>query len=303
MLSYKYYKTNSNINGLGGEKTYTSIPIPFININNAIKESFSTALQTNLADFKNPINSNDRRFNIWDNISMYIDDIIDNSFLSEIDKIYMTKLLAELRTMHQVHHGIEYYCLKQIYKLNVFRIYKKLSTLGERISYFITKYYRESYVRRAANFFSRNIRKIQVVKRMYNSRVIFRSTWVDIYECYKHGQSVLFEELNQSTILDRLGIQKNQDDMESKSVNIVGVIPDDELQGYDSDLDMEVVDIEKVEHDNSEGIYNNDNLDDFSCGNDITRDIILPSPIHEGSEADDIIDDIEPPQVLEPDEW
>ena len=74
MLSYKYYQSNKNIEKISeniskniskniSEKK-SHVPSLLIKINNMFKESFSTELKTNLTEFKNPINSNDRRFNI-----------------------------------------------------------------------------------------------------------------------------------------------------------------------------------------------------------------------------------------------
>ena len=176
MLSYKYNKENPN-----ESKTYAAVKA----VNQIIRDSYAEALSTAMTELKNPTNMDIQRYNIWDNIGSYADEIINENWLelSQVDKIYLAKLLGEFRCAQMINPGLEYYCLLQIIKLRVFRSKTQLSDIAARISYFISKYKdKDVGARKAANSFARNVRKIHLLKRAYGSRIILRSTWVDIPE-------------------------------------------------------------------------------------------------------------------------
>ncbi len=59
-----------------------------------------------------------QRYNIWDILADNADKFIPNNlFLSQIDQIYLYKLLRELKSLEYINPGLELYCLRQIVKL------------------------------------------------------------------------------------------------------------------------------------------------------------------------------------------
>ena len=288
MLSYKYYKANP-------DKSNT--PTALKAVNQAIRESFTATLNAAMKDLKTPTNIHTRRYNIWDNIGEYADDIILRSGISlpQIDQIFMAKLLSEFRGAPMIHPGLEYYCLLQINKLHVFRTTPQLSDIAARISYFISKHYRASSARSGANYFARNVRKIQIIKRAYGSRTILRSTWSDIYQCYKFGKQALTEELNQNDILSGIGLV-TQNSPTTKSV-VIDIIPDEDLVVCDIESETE-----SLPGTAEYGIGNEDVLHDSQIVDSNRNHNDSPTAVHYTS---DIENEHEEPEthVLEPDEW
>ena len=292
MLSYKYYKENPN-----KSKTYAALKT----VNQIIRDSYAEALNMAMTELKNPTNMDIQRYNIWDNIGSYADEIIKENWLelSQVDKIYLAKLLGEFRCAQMINPGLEYYCLLQIIKLRVFRSKTQLSDIAARISYFISKYKdRDVGARKAANSFARNVRKIHILKRAYGSRIILRSTWVDIYQCYKFGKQVLTEELNQTDILNGLGLTPNST---TPKFVVIDVIPEDELTICDINSETETeTETESLPNVAEYDIVNDDVLQNNQLG-DVNHDVTSTSGQY-ASDIDTVPDEPEL-HVLDPDEW
>ena len=255
MLNYKYYKQNhhkghdtidncylskSHVNNIETVKKVKKV-------NNVIKHSISNMINKSLGDFKNPIYVYHNRYNIWDNIWDNLADNIDitsagsSLSLSQIDKLYLFKLLAEFRSTSIVSPGLEYYCLRHIIQLPVFRINKSLSNLYGRISLYINDLYKDKHTRHTINVFARNVRKMGLVKRACKSRVILRTLWCDIYNCYNMGPHVLVENVNKTDILNALNSSNTNQELSIGEDTLEILSIQDDLLISDSESDNESV--------------------------------------------------------------
>lgn len=296
MLSYKYYQ-NAKYNNTTLE--------PIKSANRIFQSTIVSMINELLDEFKNPINNYHRRYNIWDNIANHIDTIINGSSLSisQIDKIYLLKLLIEFRNKSVVDAGVEYYCLRHIIQLPVFRINKSIADLYQRISQYINSLYKDRQTRQTVIFFAKNVRKVGLIKRAYKSRVILRTLWCDIYTCYSMGQQVLSDIVNKSDILNALKCAVNNSSNSDKDPIIVEdaseilsqddgfPITDFEL---DTELDTESV-ISSVEMDVEIAIE--------SQNAKVDSQIVLDDIPHDQESTNDNYDGEIEEIALEPDDW
>jgi len=350
MLSYKYYKalrtTNnntqvpSNLIVLDPKKpvdTYQrkriSIPCTFIrggntylrpdnanktnqqvNAKKILQSLINNNINKSLMTIKYPAHEYHNRYNIWDNIADYIDTISSwSSFeLTQIDKLFLFKLLAEFRENPQINPGIEYYCLRYLIRLPAFRLNKSLSNLSARISNYISSLYSERHNKKMINIFARNVHKFGLVKKR-KSLVMFRTIWRDIYNCYSMGSCAITDILNKSDILNALKYSKPtlhrttyiNETFERNS------IPDDESQITDSELDINS-DIDGVMDDGvmDDGVMDDGVMDtrqsaEFETPIVETNNIIDDSYtefIDKESPNDDYEEEIEE-LAVDPDEW
>ena len=213
------------------------------NVNRVIKNSISTMINKSIDDFRNPTHVYYNRYNIWDNLADNIDIISAESSLSlsQIDKLYLFKLLAEFRSKSIVSPGLEYYCLRHIIQLPVFRINKSLSNLYCRISQYINDLYRDKHTRHSINVFARNVRKMGLVKRACKSRVILRTLWCDIYNCYTIGSAVLVESVNKADMLHALNYSNTNQELSIGEDTLEILSTPDDLLISDSEIDNESV--------------------------------------------------------------
>jgi hypothetical protein len=248
MLSYKYYKQrhNKGHNTLDTEyllQSHVKNIEPLKNVNRVIKHSIFAMSNKSLNDFKNPTNVYHNRYNIWDNLADNIDIISAESSLSlsQIDKLYLFKLIAEFRNKSSNNPGLEYYCLRHIIQLPVFRINKSLSNLYDRISQYINDLYRDKHTRHTINVFARNVRKMGLVKKACKSRVILRTLWCDIYNCYNMGSQVLVENVNKTDMLNALNYSNTNQELSIVEDTLEILSIQDDLLISDSELDNESV--------------------------------------------------------------
>ncbi len=290
MLSYKYYQNTQ----------YTNATIePLKKANRIFQSTIMSMINELLDEFKNPINQYHSRYNIWDNIADHIDTIISGSALSQIDKLYILRLLNEFRNKSVVNAGIEYYCLRHIIKLPVFRINKSIANLYQRISKYINSLYKDKHTRQTVIIFAKNVHKVGLIKKAYKSRVILRTLWCDIYTCYSMGQQVLSDIVNKSDILNALKYAVNNSSnsdqdpvIEEDPAEILSI--DDGFPISDSELDTESV-VSSIEMDVEISIESQNTKVDSQI-------VIDDIPIDRESTNDNYEAEIEE-MALEPDEW
>lgn len=319
MLSYKYYQNpeNKNIN----------IPCQLVGINKISKDEYRREWTETLGNLANPRNTNQNKYCVWDMLAENADEILNSSMLAQNDKLYCAKLLVEFRDRIKIAPGVEFYCLRYIIRLAAFRYQTNLKWIATSIANRISQLQTHPKTKKQCIIFTRNIRKIDIIKRIYKSRVILNTHWRTIYDCLKMGSISHYELLNQTDILKNLTIssttQPSTDNTNTRIATIelekIDKILDDELL-TDSDADSFVglTDVETAISFQPSDItiddntilpteqmeYTGDYTEDYTRGNTLQTDneqLYMSSPI--GSDMEDNIRNEIDYQGVESEEW
>lgn len=230
MLSYKFYKDPKN-KGI-------NLPRPIQVINNIFKDEFRKDWVKTFNDLERPLNINDNKYNIWDILAENATEILDNTLMSQYDKLYLAKLLCGFRDQKLIiAPGVEYYCLREIIRLAPFSFKANIKWIAKIMTNRIRELSTQNKTKKQLIIFTRNYRKIEVIKRIYKTPVIWRTHWKLVYDCWTIGDSVYQELLNKIDILKHLKMLKNNSDID--------VVPDKkdivELEKIDDVLDDELL--------------------------------------------------------------
>jgi hypothetical protein len=303
MLSYKYYKNPAN------RTITTNAPPPLITVNNIFRTEFKKAYTDTLYELANPIVAQHTRYDIWDILAENAVEIFDNTMISQFEKLYMAKIFASIRDGSGIQPGVEYYCLRRIIRLAAFRVRPNLKWVATIIGSRISKLQQKHKTKKQAVIFARNIRKIEIIKRAYNTRVILRAHWRNVYDCYNLGDQSVHELLNQTDILKHLNIAAENTITQGISTNCditkelekIDNILDEELE-IDSDVDS-VIGLDQQQPDEPliDDPVLSGNADDYNI-RPAAKDIDNIS--QPGSDMADpaIIDEIDE-IAIDPDEW
>lgn len=308
MLSYKYYQNPENRNILP-QQHQQQLRV----INNIFKDEFQIAYKETLSNLANPTNECNK-YNIWDILADNAIEILNNSMIADYDKLYLARLLVEFREQNNIPVGVEYYCLRHIIRLSAFRVLPNLKWIMTNMANRINQLQGYNKTKNQNIIFTRNVRKIEIIKRIYKTRVILRAKWLSIYDCYKLGNIAYHELLNQTDILKYLNISQIQSNSHDANNNCD---VDIELEKIDKILDEEL----ETESDVNSviGLVENE-LPILSQQDDINIDdnMILTGKIdyidssavigtdvisQPGSDIEDPVIDEFDDIVLEPDEW
>lgn len=305
MLSYKYYKDPKN-NGI-------NIPRPILVINQIFKDEFRKDWVKTINNLENPQNTNDNKYSIWDILAENALVILNDTLMSQYDKLYLAKLLCEFREQTYIAPGVEYYCLREIIRLTPFSFKNNIKWIAKIMANRIKELLTFHNTKKQLMIFTRNYRKIEIIKRIYKTFVIWRTHWKLVYDCWTIGDNIYKEVLNKTEILKYLNI--------GQTTNNIDFIPDKkdtiELETIDKILDEELlkdgqdfglVGLEDIEPDLSlipgEAIqddtnHQNDQLD-YPSESAILVDGIEPLS---GSDIEETIKDELDNLAVDPDEW
>ena len=305
MLSYKYYKDPKN-RGI-------NIPRPILVINQIFKDEFRKDWEKTIDNLENPQNTYDNKYNIWDILGENALEILNDTLMSQYDKLYLAKLLCEFRDQIYIAPGIEYYCLREIIHLTPFSFKNNIKWIAKIMANRIKELLTLPKTKKQLMIFTRNYRKIEIIKRIYKTSVIWRTHWKLVYDCWTIGDNIYKEVLNKTEILKYLNIGQTTDNIES--------IPDKKdsiaLETIDKILDEELlkdgqhfglVGLEDIETDLSlipgEAIIDDTNPQneqlDYPSESVILVDGIEPLS---GSDIEETIKDEHDNLAVDPDEW
>lgn len=257
--------------------------------NNLYRQSINNQL---INENNKLINKSDRgRYNIWDILADFAPDIINNNILlGKVDKIYLSKMINALINNPDITGatiGLEYYCLKQIVRFPIFKTSEKLAWVYNKISDAVNYYNMNGFAKKTALMFARNVRKMEMVRKTFNSCGYYRSYWNNVFNCYSLGVKSLTEELNQTDMLNILGITINEQAVSNTVVDVEN----------DSDDDYLLSEVDNISQPDSTDIPIG--LNELDAGADDTNRKIheVESPIE--SESDGVVDDI----ADDPEDW
>jgi hypothetical protein len=230
MLSYKYYQNPANKN--------INIPHQLVAINKILKDEYHREWTETLGNLANPRNTNHNKYCVWDMLAENADEILNSSMMSQTDKLYCAKLLVEFRDRINIAPGVEFYCLRYIIRLAAFRYQTTVKWIATNIANRIRQLQTHSKTKKQCIIFTRNIKKIDIIKRIYKSRAILNTHWRTIYDCLKMGSISHYELLNQTDILKNLNISSTTQAITDNTITHVATI---ELEKIDKILDDELL--------------------------------------------------------------
>jgi len=306
MLSYKYYKDPKN-KGI-------NIPPQLLVVNEMFKNEYKKDWANTINNLANPLNTYDNKYNIWDILAENATEILNNTLMSQYDKLYLAKLLCEFRDHINIAPGVEYYCLREIIRLAPFSFRNNIKWIAKIMAIRIRELLNIHKTKKQFILFTRNYRKIEIINRIYKTPVILRSHWKLVYDCWTIGDNIYQELLNKTEILKYLNICQNttDNDMATDKKDIIELETIDEvldeellmntdphilvgLGGTEIDLSIiqETQDPDDINHQQDQSDYelerqqiNNDNIDTPN-GSDVDEN------------AKEELDNL----ALEPDEW
>jgi hypothetical protein len=232
MLSYKYYQDPKN-KGI-------NIPPQILRVNRIFKDEFKKDWSKTFDDLTHPLNIYENKYTIWDILTENATEILNNTLMSQYDKLYLAKLLCVFRDRTiSVAPGIEYYCLREIIRLAPFSYKNNIKWIAKIMANRIRELSRQPKTKKQLIIFTRNYRKMEILKRIYKTPVISRTHWKLVYDCLTIKEGVCQELLNKTEILKYLNIcQNNTNDN-------IDIIPDKkdivELEQIDDVLDDEIL--------------------------------------------------------------
>jgi len=305
MLSYKYYKDPKN-RGI-------NIPRPIQVINQIFRDEFRKEWVKTIDYLENAQNTYDNKYNIWDILAENAVEILNNTLMSQYDKLYLAKLLGEFRDQTYIAPGVEYYCLRELIRLTPFSFKNNIKWIAKIMANRIKELLTFHNTKKQLMIFTRNYRKIEIIKRIYKTSVMSRTHWKLVYDCWSIGDNIYKELLNKTEILKYLNI--------GQSIDSIDAIPDKkesiELETIDKILDEELlkdgqdfglVGLEYMEQDLSlmpgeaaqdDTNHQNDQLD-YPSESAIQVDGIEPLS---GSDIEETNKDELDNLAVEPDEW
>jgi hypothetical protein len=231
MLSYKYFKDPKT--------NEINIPHPIQVINNIFKDEFRKDWVKTFDNLAHPLNTYDNKYNIWDILCENAAEILDNTLMSQYDKLYMAKLLCCFRDKINIAQGVEYYCLREIIRLTPFTFKTNIKWIAKTMATRIKELSAQSKTKKQFILFTKNYRKIEIIKRIYKTPIICRTHWKLVYDCWTIGESVYQELLNKTEILKHLNICQNTNNINTN------IVPDKkdtiELEKIDDALDEEIL--------------------------------------------------------------
>lgn len=305
MLSYKYYKDSKN-NGI-------NIPRPILVINQIFKDEFKKDWLNTIDNLENPHTTFSNKNNIWDILAENALVILNDALMSQYDKLYLVKLLCELREQTYIAPGVEYYCLREIIRLTPFSFKNNIKWIAKIMANRIKELLTYHYTKKQLMILTRNYRKIEIIKRIYKTSVIWRTHWKLVYDCWTIGDNIYKEVLNKTEILKYLNIGQTinnidsiNDKKESIELETIEKILDEELLKDSQDFgligleeiepDLSLIPVDVIQDDTN---HQNEQLD-YPSKSAILVDEIDPLS---GSDMEETIKDELDILAVEPDEW
>lgn len=308
MLSYKYYKDPKN-KGI-------NIPQQILKVNKIFKDEFNKDWVKTIDDLAQPLNIYDNKYTIWDILVENATEIFDNTLMSQYDKLYFAKLLCGFRDQINIAQGVEYYCLREIIRLAPFSFKTNIKWIAKIMANRIRELSTHTKTKKQLIIFTKNYRKIEIIKRIYKTPVIWRTHWKLVYDCWSIGDNIYQKLLDKTEILKHLNIRQN-----TNNINIdIDIVPDKkdtiELETIDDVLDDELLmdphvlvglvgtepDLLLIPGAMILDDTNNNQYDQTDYPSEIQIQVDNTEPLS-GSDLDENIKDDVDDLAVEPDEW